>query len=1094
MASSFTHLHVHSHYSLLDGLSKIPDLLDYAKKLGMDSVALTDHGAMYGIIEFYKEAKKRGIKPILGIEAYIANRTRFNKQPGMDDKRYHLTLLAKTNQGYKNLIKLSSKSYLEGYYYKPRMDKDLLREYSSGIIALSGCLNGEIPKAILGARNKDAERLIIEYSEIFKDNFYLELQHHPNIPEQQKLNKALVEYGKKFSIPLVATQDSHYLHPEDAEAQDILLAIQTGEKITDPKRGLTMKDEDFSLKSSDEMRDAFKDTPEAFENTAKIADQCDVEIELGKNKLPYFEVPDGYADSNGYLKKLCLDGLKRRFDFDISKISNYELPVAEQIHRLSPSLPKHKDSSREPETNSAPLDDEKTAVIARRLDYELGVIRQTGFAPYFLIVQDFINWAKNTGIVVGPGRGSAAGSLVSYLLNITNVDPLKYDLIFERFLQPERNEMPDIDVDFADTRRDEVLEYVAQKYGRENVSQIITFGTMAARAAIRDVGRVLNYPYDFCDKVAKTIPMMMNFEKALKESQEFATLYTGDSDAKRLIDAARKLEGVARHASTHACGVVISKEPLSNITPLQLPSQNGAGVISQYEMHAIESLGLLKMDFLGLKNLTIIEKTLDQIRRSKDTDIDITKIPLDDEKTLRLFRQANTTGVFQLESSGMKRYLKELKPSAFEDIIAMIALYRPGPMELIPDFINRKHGKTPIEYLHPKLEPILKNTYGIAVYQEQVLEIARELAGFTYSEADVLRKAIGKKIKELLEEQREKFIKGIEKNGLPRQLGERLFQFIEPFARYGFNRAHSTCYATIGWQTAYLKAHYPTEFMAALLNAEQRNIDRISFLIDECRDMKISVLPPDINESQHDFTVSSGNIRFGLAAVKNVGDHIVEEVIKERNAHGPYASVENMLERVQDKDLNKKSLESLIKCGAFDKLDERNRLLQNIDALLKYSKDHKSIANSSQISLFQDQPIFAGSLRLEQAEPAKQNQMLAWEKELLGFYLSSHPLEEHREKLKFFPKIKTLAVRDTGRMLKIAGIISSIKKIVTKTGQPMLFIGIEDLSAKMEGLVFPSVLEKNPAIFVEGTAVSIKGRLSDKDGDLKILCEEVKEL
>jgi len=1428
MKPKFTHLHVHSHYSLLDGLSKIPNLLDRVKELGMDSVAITDHGVLYSIIEFYKEAKKRDIKPIFGMEAYVAARSMHDKQPGIDDKRFHLTLIAKNNRGYKNLLKLSSKSHLEGFYYKPRIDKALLRKHSAGLIALSGCLTGEIPKAILAGNKKDAEDTAKKYAEIFgKDNFYLELQHHPNIPEQGKVNKALIELSKKLSLPLVATQDSHYLRPEDSEAHDILLAIQTGEKTTDEGRGLMMKDEDFSIISPEDMHEAFKDIPEALRNTQKIAEECDVEIELGKYQLPNFEVPEGYSEDT-YLEKLSKGGLEKRYG---TKKSDKE--------------------------------------ILDRLSYELSVIKQMGFASYFLIVQDFVNWAKDRGIIVGPGRGSSAGSIVSYLLNITNVDPLKYDLIFERFLQQDRNELPDIDIDFADTRRDEVLEYVAQKYGRENVAQIITFGTMAARAAVRDAGRALDYPYDFCDKVAKTIPMMMNFEQAIKESQEFAILYNTDREAKRLVNAARKLEGVARHASTHACGVVITKDPLTNTIPLQLSSHGDNAVISQYEMHSIEDLGLLKMDFLGLKNLTIIQNAREQIKERHGIDIDLDKIPLDDEKTLELLQKANTTGVFQLEcltgdtlvsnttiknlyknrnksvlesvyldegkihknkiknvfrsgkketytliaennryikatknhyfltengwkklgtlspgekilvktksrhlvyntckickkqisgqkegqsrfcyvcsasfyknpskrksrekiraarirfyqqggtpwntgltaksnktlwengrkisqaltgrsledrvgkarakrlrekssqrmrgqgnhmfgrpsphrkggfredlkhyvrsnweadfarilklhnvkyyyeykkfrltsaageifhytpdfytphnntfyeikgwmheldekkiklfqkqypqynfvlinttkfaelalkyknlikwecpqiptksfefikikkikyngheetydismespgnnfvangflvhnSSGMKRYLKELKPNRFEDIIAMVALYRPGPMELIPDFINRKLGKTEIRYLHPKLEPILKNTYGIAVYQEQVLQIARELAGFSYSEADVLRKAIGKKIKELLEEQREKFIKGMMKNDIDQRIAERLFTFVEPFARYGFNKAHSTCYATIGFHTAYLKAHYPKEFMAALLNAEQKNIERISFLIGEARGMGIKVLPPDINESDKGFGVSEAGIRFGMAAVKNVGEHIVEEIIKERDKHGEFQSIENLLERIHDRDLNKKSLESLIKCGALDKLEERSKLLQNIESILKYAKNQKAIKDSGQTSLFADQPMFASSLTLQGMEPATKQQALAWEKELLGFYISSHPLEEFKDKLTGFPKIKTITSRDSGKTMKIAGILSGIKKIVTKSGQPMLFVGIEDLSSKIEGIVFPSILEKYPEMFIEGKILQIKGRISTKDGEPKVLCEEVKEL
>lgn len=1076
----FTHLHVHSHYSLLDGLSKIPDLLDRVKELGMDSVAITDHGVMYGVVEFYKEAKKRGIKPIFGLEAYISNRSMRDKQPGIDDKRYHLILLAKNKEGYKNLIELSTKSHLEGFYYKPRVDKTLLREYGKGIIALSGCLTGEISRAILSGDNNYAEKLVLEYKNIFsqdgEDNFYLEIQRHPPMPEQEKVNKQLIEFSKKFNLPLVATADSHYLRSEDAEAHDILLAIQTGDKITDEKRSLTMKDSDFSIKSPEEMEELFKDTPEAIENTQRIAGACNVELELGKNQLPYYKVPMGY-NANSYLKELCAQGLAKR----------YPLLFNASPQSISPLLAKEGRGGGEADS------DIRDSILAR-LNHEIDIIQQTGFASYFLIVQDFVNWAKGQDIVVGPGRGSAAGSIVSYLLNITNIDPLKYNLIFERFLEKDRNELPDIDIDFADTRRDEVIEYVAQKYGRENVSQIITFGTMAARASVRDVGRALGYPYDFCDKLAKTIPMMMNFEKALKESQEFQILYTSDRDAKRIVDAARKLEGVARHASTHACGVVITKDPLTNIVPLQSSSHGDNSIISQYEMHSVEDLGLLKMDFLGLRNLTIIQNAMEQIKERRGIEINLDEIPLDDTKTIELLQKANTTGVFQLESSGIKRYLKELKPTKFEDIIAMVALYRPGPMELIPDFINRKRGKTAINYLHPKLEPILEDTYGIAVYQEQVLQIARELAGFTYSEADVLRKAIGKKIKELLEKQREKFIKGMIRNGIEQRIAERLFTFVEPFARYGFNKAHSTCYATIGFHTAYLKAHYPQEFMAALLNAEQRNIERISFLIDEAKGMGINVLPPDINESDKTFAVSDKGIRFGMAAIKNVGNHIVEEIIKEKKAHGAFSSIENLLERVNDRDLNKKSLESLIKSGAFDAFEERNKLLENIETILRYGQNLKSRKLSFQGGLFDDEPTFKNTLNLNDAMPATKRQALAWEKELLGFYVSSHPMEEFQDKLSGFPKIKSITSRSSGKTVKIAGIISGIKKIITKSGHPMLFVEIEDMSSKIEGLVFPSTLEKHPEIFNEGKALELSGRISTRDGEVKLLCEEVKEL
>ncbi|MBI2462869.1 MAG: DNA polymerase III subunit alpha [Candidatus Spechtbacteria bacterium] len=1086
MNQKFTHLHVHSHYSLLDGLPKIGEMLDYVKELGMDSVALTDHGVMYGIVELYKEAKKRGIKPIFGMETYVAPDSRFDKRPGIDDKRYHLTLLAKNDRGYKNLIKLSSKAHIEGYYYKPRVDKELLKECGDGIIALSGCLNGELAKAVLANNLDKAREIITQYQEIFgKENYYLELQYHKNIPEQLKLNAALVTLGKECGAPLVATQDSHYLKKEDWEAQDILLAIQTGNKISDTQR-LTMKDDDFSMKSTEQMIEEFKDIPEAITNTQKIADACDIEIVLGKYQLPNYEVPEGYDDFS-YLTKLCVEGLKKRFEIQAPTILNFKFPILKQFSISN---------------------DQNTQTILERLDYELSIIKKTGYSSYFLIVQDFTNWAKEHGIVVGPGRGSAAGSLVAYLTNVTNIDPLKYNLLFERFLNPERISMPDIDMDFTDTRRDEVIGYVSEKYGRDHVAQIITFGTMAARVAIRDVGRVLDYEYGYCDKLAKLIPMHFTLGQAVEEVNELKQIYAQDERARKLIDTAKKLEGVVRHASTHACGVVIAGRPLEELTPLQLPTQMKgeeliATPVTQYEMHAVEELGLLKMDFLGLKNLTIIEHALESIRKRYGVKLSIDTIPMDDEKALALMREANTTGCFQLESSGMKRYLKELQPSSLEDIIAMVSLYRPGPMEFIPDFIARKHGKKQITYLHPALEPILKNTYGIAVYQEQVLEIARELAGFSFGEADVLRKAIGKKIKELLDEQRVKFIEGVKKNGLSEKIGDQLFQFIEPFAHYGFNRSHAACYATIAFQTAYLKAHYPTEFMAALLNSEQKDIDRISFLIDECKRMNIQVLPPDINESDETFTASGalndssgGRIRFGLAAIKNVGHNIVDEIIRERNSGVRFTSMENFLERMNTKDLNKKSIESLVKAGVFDTLGERNRFAQNIEMLLKFNNEKKAAAASNQMSLFGAGTgvISESRLILANAQPAPKNEVLGWEKELLGLYISSHPLEEHAEMLKIFPKIKNISAKDNGRVLNLAGMLSSAKKIITKSGKPMLFIQLEDLTGKIETIIFPSLLELKPDFFQNGKTVRMSGRVSDKDGEVKFICEEVKEL
>ena len=716
MAQKFTHLHVHSHYSLLDGLPKIGELLDYVKESGMNSIALTDHGVLYGAVEFYQKAKEREIKPILGVEAYLAYEKMGQKRPNVDDKRYHLTLLVKNAEGYKNLVKLITKAHLEGFYYKPRIDMDLLGEYGKGLICLSGCLQGKIPRLILSKKIKEAEELALEFRKIFgKDSFYFELQHHPKIKEQETVNKGLILLSKKLKIPLVATQDSHYLKPEDAEAQDILMLINTGANSNDPER-LTLKADDFSLKSPKEMIAAFKSVPEAIENTQKITNLCNFEFKLGETKLPQFPLPDNKT-ADEYLKELCYQGLEKRY----------------------------KKSQKE---------------IIDRLEYELSVIKQIGFASYFLIVQDFVRWAKENRIVVGPGRGSAPGSLVSYLLDITTVDPLKHNLLFERFLTKSRVSLPDIDLDFTDRRRDEVIEYVAQKYGRNKVAQIITFGTMAARAAIRDVGRAMGYPYTYCDQIAKMIPLFFTLKETLEKVSEFRQAYETDEQAKKLIDSARKLEGVARHASTHACGVVISKEPLENIVPLQHPTQNEEIIVTQYEMGSVENLGLLKMDFLGLKNLTIIEDCLARIYAIRDMKIDIANLPPNDKKTYKLLQNSDTTGVFQLESSGMKRYLKELKPTEFEDIVAMIALYRPGPIELIPEYIKGKRKKKKVEYLHPDLKPILESTYGICIFQEQLMQIVQKLAGFNLTEADILRKAIGKKIKSLLIAQKEKMMKG----------------------------------------------------------------------------------------------------------------------------------------------------------------------------------------------------------------------------------------------------------------------------------------------------------------------------------------------
>ncbi|PIU01876.1 DNA polymerase III subunit alpha [bacterium (Candidatus Torokbacteria) CG09_land_8_20_14_0_10_42_11] len=1055
----FIHLHNHSHYSLLDGLSKIDALLSAAASYKMPSLALTDHGVMYGAIEFYEKARALEIKPLIGVEVYIAKERMEDKRPNIDNKSAHLVLLAKNKTGYQNLIQLTTQAHLAGFYYKPRIDRHLLSKHKDGLIALSACLKGEIPAAIVNRDFDQALKITREYQKIFgPDNFYLELQHHPNIPAQAVANAGIIKIARENHLPLVATNDTHYLESSDAEAQEILLCLQSKNTLLDQNRSLSMIGEDFSFKSPQVMEEDFRDTPDAIANTEKIAAMCDLKIPLGKIKLPDYPMP-GNASPLAYLKELCFAGFNKRY-------------------RKS-----YANSSR---------------ILRERLDYELSIIEKTGFASYLLIVQDFVNWAKEQNIVVGPGRGSAAGSLVAYLLNITDVDPIQYDLLFERFLNPERISMPDIDLDFADTRRDEVIDYVRQKYGQDHVAQIITFGTMASRAAIRDVGRVLGYPYSFCDQIAKMIPMFFSLDKSLKNVPELKNAYQQDEKVKRLIEIARKLEGVARHASTHACGILITKEPIDEVAPRQYASASDKTIVSQYEMHAIESTGLLKMDFLGLKNLTILENTLKIIEKIRGEKIDLKKIPLNDPKTFALLASAKTTGVFQLESSGMRRYLKELKPTEFENIIAMVALYRPGPIEWIPDYIAGKNQQKIVTYLHPKLRPILEKTYGVAVYQEQVLQIARDLAGFSLGEADILRKAVGKKIPKLLAEQKEKFIQGCLKNGLKPGLASKIFSFIEPFAGYGFNRAHAACYALIGYQTAYLKARYPAEFMAALLTSDQSNMDRIAIEVAECKNLGIKVLAPDINESFANFTVIKQKnkkevIRFGLSAVKNVGGNIVKQIISARKQNGPFLNLDDFVKRVQDKDLNKKSFESLAKCGALDKLGERNQMLQNTDRILRWGREQRRIASAGQRDLFASLPASQAtlsSLRLEQAEIAQKEEQLKWEKDLLGLYISHHPLEDYRQYLAY----KTTAVRDLNieqknDLVTLGGIINTVKKIITRKGDPMLFVAMEDLTDKIEILVFPRLLLETPALWQENKIILVSGKISDKDGEPKLLAE-----
>lgn len=1058
----FIHLHVHTEYSLLDGAARIRSLVDKAAELGMPAVAITDHGAMYGVIEFYKAARAKGIKPLIGCEVYVAPKGRFRKEGNRDNLYHHLVLLAKDEEGYRNLVKIVSAGFLEGFYYKPRVDKELLLQYNKGLIALSACMAGEIPELLLRGEEKKALETALWYRDTFGEgNFYLELQNQ-GIPEQKELNRKLFELGRAVGIPLVATNDVHYLEREDAEAHDVLLCIQTGKNIDDPKR-LKFESDNFYFKSEKEMQEAFDGFPaEVLENTCKIAEKINLDFEFNKRYLPRYKIPPSYSTPEEYLRDLCREGLAKRY----TKI---------------------------------------TPAIQERLDYELRVIEQMGFAGYFLIVWDFVNFAVKKGIPVGPGRGSAAGSLVAYSLFITNIDPLRYGLLFERFLNPERVTMPDVDIDFCYERRDEVIRYVVEKYGEDRVAQIITFGTMAARMAVRDVGRALNFTYAEADRVAKAIPeeLGMTIQKALEMNPELFELYNTDERYRKLLDISRKVEGLPRHASTHAAGVVISENPLVDHVPLQ--KTNGT-LVTQFPMNILEELGLLKMDFLGLRTLTIMEEAVRQVNQrrgeeKKEKKLDLAAIPLDDALTFSLLSQGDTGGVFQLESSGMRSVLRELKPTSFEDIIAVVALYRPGPMEQIPVFIESKHGDKEISYLHPDLEPILKETYGVIVYQEQIMEIAARMAGFSLGQADLLRRAIGKKKKEILDEQRQLFIGGVEKKGYSKKLGEDLYDLIVKFASYGFNKSHAAAYAMVAYQTAYLKANYPVEFMAALLTGVMSNTARIALYIADCRRQGIEILPPDVNESETNFTVvGPKKIRFGLAAIKNVGKGAIETIIGTRKKEGKFTGLGDFCRKVDLRTCNRKVLESLIKCGAFDSLGGfRSQYLNYLDQALQSGQQIQKDKMNGQISMFSylGEEKFAGEQGddLAPLPEFSQREKLIFEKELTGLYISGHPLDQYRqilENLKGATPLGELVELDDRSRVTVVGMISSVKTIYTKKGRPMSFLDVEDLTGELEVVIFSDLYEQHQQDLEEGRVILAGGVLDLKEEEtVKMFCEEI---
>ena len=1067
---NFTHLHVHTEYSLLDGSNKINEYVSRVKELGMKSAAITDHGVMFGCIDFYKAAKAAGIKPIIGCEVYVAPGSRFDKEKGKEEDRYyHLVLLAETQEGYQNLIKIVSYGFVDGFYYKPRVDMELLEQYHEGIIALSACLAGEVARNLARGFYEEGKEAALRYEKIFgKGNFFLELQDH-GIPEQRQVNHELIRMSRETGIELVATNDVHYTYSSDAEAHDILLCVQTGKSLKDENR-MRYEGGQYYVKSEEEMRRLFPYAPEAIENTGKIAERCNVEIEFGVTKLPRFDVPAGYTAWE-YLNKLCFEGLDKRYTDNKEELRN-------------------------------------------RLNYELGVIKDMGYVDYFLIVWDFIRYAREQGIMVGPGRGSAAGSLVSYTLGITKLDPIKYDLLFERFLNPERVSMPDIDVDFCFERRQEVIDYVVEKYGKDQVVQIVTFGTMAARGVIKDVGRVMDVPYVQCDTIAKMIPQELNItiDKAMKANPELKKIYETDETVRKLIDMSRRLEGLPRHTSMHAAGVVISQKPVMEYVPLSRGSDGS--LVTQFTMTTLEELGLLKMDFLGLRTLTVIQNAEKLVRRDKGIELDMDKIDYEDKKVYGMLGAGKTEGVFQLESTGMKNFMKELKPGNLEDIIAGLSLYRPGPMDFIPQYIKGKNNPDEIHYDCPELEPILKATYGCIVYQEQVMQIVRSLGGYTLGRSDLVRRAMSKKKASVMEKERQNFVYGNEEEGVPgcihrgisEKTANKIYDDMIDFAKYAFNKSHAAAYAVVSYQTAFLKYYYPVEYMAALMTSVIHNPSKVAEYILSSRKMQIEILPPDINFGESEFSADHGAIRYGLSAIKSLGAPMIRAIVEERNENGKYQSLRDFIERMSGRELNKRAIENLIKAGALDQVagNRRQKLMVYAEIVDAVNQEKKN-AMTGQMSLFDlisDEEKEAYEIQMPKVEEYSKEELLSFEKEVLGVYISGHPLEEYEERwrknitartvdFQIDEELGTSKARD-GEIAVIGGIITNKTVKYTRNNKVMAFLTIEDLVGTVEVVVFPNDYEKNVQKMEEDSKVFIRGKVQgDADKASKLICEKI---